>query len=417
MGTGHYVLFERIGVGGMAEVFRGSAYGAEGFERPIAIKRILPNLSEDPEFVRMFVDEAKIAVQLQHPNIVQVFDLGFSEAAYFIVMELVHGKDLRALIDAIETAGQKVPLAVVLHVAMKMCEALHHAHFATGRSGEFLAVVHRDVTPQNVLLSYDGEVKVTDFGLARARGRLTETQAGIIKGKLAYMAPEAFAGMAVDHRSDIYGVGILLWEMLAGKRLFVGKNDLETVQKAQAAHIPSLRSLDSNIPLEIERIVERALAHDREDRYRTAEQLHDALEAFAYDHQQFLTSSALASWFRGWFPTEAGGNARPASRGPERLAAQALFECDTQSDDDDLEDTTQRPLPKESVRRAAAFDDATRLVTPHESGPLLKDTLPEEDYTRAVAKAESAEPSSLSLSPLSSLEWDDDEATIVGASR
>ncbi len=414
MGTGHYVLLERIGIGGMAEVFRASARGAEGFERPIAIKRILPNLSEDPEFVRMFVDEAKIAVQLQHPNIVQIFDLGRNERTYFIVMEFVHGRDLRALLDVLTIAKKSMPLTVVLHVAMKICEALHHAHFATGRSGEFLAVVHRDVTPQNVLLSYDGEVKVTDFGLAKARGRLTETQAGIIKGKLAYMAPEAFMGIPVDHRSDIYSVGILLWEMLLGRRLFVGKNDIETAQKAQAACIPGLRSIDPNIPVEIERIVLRALAPGRDDRYRTAEELHDDLEAFAYEHQQFLTSSAFATWFRSWFPLEpAVRDEAPRDHGistreisitgdvasrrpsePHPMPTREPFESETYEEDDEHQETARRSLPEPSGE--------TRPVMPGESGPLIKEVL---------CEGMLCEGENTSLSPL---DWDDEEETIVG---
>lgn len=320
MSSDRYVLLERIGVGGMAEVFRASARGAEGFERPIAIKRILPSLASDEDFVRMFVDEAKIAVQLQHPNIVQIFDLGRDGDEYFIAMELVHGKDLRAILDRVSSEGRTVPLAVALHIAMKVCEALHHAHCAVSHGGRSLCVVHRDVTPQNVLVSYDGEVKVTDFGLAKAAGRATQTQAGVVKGKLAYMAPEAFAGLAVDHRSDVFGVGILLWEMLSGRRLFLGASDLETIEKARLAIVPPLRSADPSIPAEVERIVRTALARDREQRYQTAEALHDELEAFTYGHQEFLTTAALASWLREHFAPERPKPPRtsaPVARAPD----------------------------------------------------------------------------------------------------
>ena len=303
MEGGHYVLLERLGVGGMAEVFFATAKGAEGFERPVAIKRILRNLSDDVDFVQMFVDEAKIAVQLQHPNIVQVLDLGIVDGEYFIAMEFVHGKDLRAIQDAVHQAGQRMPLKVAVHVALRVCEGLHHAHFATGPQGMPLGVVHRDVTPQNVLVSYDGEVKVADFGLAKAAGRATQTRSGVVKGKLAYMAPEAFRGLALDLRSDVYSVGILLWEMLTGDRLFLGRNDAETVRKAQAGVVPSLVGFDPAIPPELDAIVQRALARDRDDRYLTAEALHDDLEAFVYSAQQYMTTSALATWLRRQFPT------------------------------------------------------------------------------------------------------------------
>ena len=312
MATGRYVLHERIGVGGMAEVFRAVARGAEGFERVIAIKRILPHLGEDDDFLQMFVDEAKIAVQLQHPNIVQILDLGRAGQDYFIAMEMVHGKDLRVVQDKARDMGERLPLAVVCHVAMKSCAALHHAHTATGAGGRPLSIVHRDVSPQNVLLSFDGEVKVTDFGLAKAAGRAVQTQNGVVKGKLAYMSPEQLTlGMSIDHRCDIYGIGILLWEMLTGTRLFMGQNDVDTVAKVQLGIIPAPRTIDPEIPEEVERIVLRALARDRELRYQSAEEIHDDLEAFAYGTQTFVTSASLGAWLRERFP-------QPAPvRGPE----------------------------------------------------------------------------------------------------
>ncbi|UJR81227.1 serine/threonine-protein kinase [Sandaracinus amylolyticus] len=387
MGSDRYVLLERIGVGGMAEVFRASVRGAEGFERPIAIKRILPELSQDTDFVRMFVDEAKIAVQLQHPNIVQIFDLGREGREYFIAMELVHGKDLRAIQVRARQAGARLPLAVSLHIVMKVCEALHHAHCAVSHHGRPLCVVHRDVTPQNVLVSYDGEVKVTDFGLAKAVGRATETRAGVVKGKLAYMAPESFTGMGVDHRSDVFGAGILLWEMLSGRRLFVGANDMETVEKARLAIVPSLRAIDPSIPPEVERIVRTALARDREHRYPTAEAFHEELEAFAYGNQEFLTTASLASWLREWFPPpppaiaprgrdvatreirldEVGAPSR--ERAPETIPPDALIEDDSDVEpigDEDMREMLDTMPPVDALDEpqvprhvADAFDDTT----------------------------------------------------------
>ncbi|WP_157069088.1 serine/threonine-protein kinase [Sandaracinus amylolyticus] len=392
MRSDRYVLLERIGVGGMAEVFRASVRGAEGFERPIAIKRILPELSQDADFVRMFVDEAKIAVQLQHPNIVQIFDLGREGGEYFIAMELVHGKDLRAIQVRARQAGAKLPLAVSLHIVMKVCEALHHAHCAVSHHGRPLCVVHRDVTPQNVLLSYDGEVKVTDFGLAKAVGRATETRAGVVKGKLAYMAPESFTGLGVDHRSDVFGAGILLWEMLSGRRLFVGANDMETVEKARLAIVPSLRMIDPSIPPEVERIVRTALARDREHRYPTAEAFHEELEAFAYGNQEFLTTASLASWLREWFPPpppaivpprgrdvatreirldEVGAPSR--ERAPETIPPDALFDDDSDEvqaiGDEDMREMLDTMPPVDALDDAPrivpdAFDDTTGRAAP-----------------------------------------------------
>ncbi|MDQ3031291.1 MAG: serine/threonine protein kinase [Myxococcota bacterium] len=434
MATGRYVLLERIGMGGMAEVFRATSRGAEGFERPIAIKRILPHLSEDQDFIKMFVDEAKIAVQLQHPNIVQIFDLGRDDREYFIAMEYVHGKDLRALLDRVEKSGQRIPISVAVHLGMKICEALHHAHFATGHAGQLLAVVHRDVTPQNILLSYDGEVKVTDFGLAKAAGRATQTQSGVVKGKLAYMAPEGFAGIPVDHRSDVFGVGILLWEMLAGMRLFLGRTDLETVENAQAARVPSLRSIDPTIPAEIDAIVLRALARDRDHRHQTAEELHDELEGFAYGHQEFLTSSALAGWLRDLFPLDPPSDG--AVRGPEvatreirladlargshpeitspdtvppALVEELLGEAD--DDPDEIRDTIQPPAPAPD-----GFEDTTGRMSPARVAELATEMLHDDDLLRGTVPRAPAVPQieGAPAAPLG-LGWDDEEeATVVG---
>jgi serine/threonine-protein kinase len=399
--SGRYVLLERIGIGGMAEVFRASAHGAEGFERPIAIKRILPSLSEDHDFVKMFVDEAKIAVQLQHPNIVQIFDLGREGGEYFIAMEYVQGKDLRAIQDRVAQLRARMPLAVAIHLGLKICEALHHAHFASGSMGQPLNVVHRDVTPQNVLVSFDGEVKVTDFGLAKAAGRATQTQSGVIKGKLAYMAPEAFAGLRVDHRSDVFGVGILLWEMITGRRLFLGKNDVDTVTKAQAAIVPSLRSIDPSIPEEVDRIVLRALTREREERYQTAEELHDELEAYAYGDGQFLSTSALAGWLRNTFPPEAAPKAGPKIETREIRLADLAQERTSESEppeeiglEDELQEEVSEPAtmiaadevsePATMIADDADMDDDAAGSTMLERAPDLsevevRDTMPPPD--------------------------------------
>ena len=312
-GEHEYELLERIGVGGMAEVFRANSLGAEGFERPIAIKRILPNLAEDDEFVKMFIDEAKIAVQLSHPNIVGIFDLGRFGDDYFIAMELVHGRDLRQIQDREAQLGRRVPLEIALHASMKVCEALHHAHFKGGGSsnGEAVFIIHRDVSPQNVLVSYDGQVKVTDFGLAKAAGRTVQTQAGIIKGKLAYMSPEQLTSVPIDQRSDIFAAGTLLWELLTGERLFLGKSDRETIQNVFQAKVSSPRSLDAAIPEELDRVVMKALAKDRDQRYRTAQEMHDALEETGYAVNAMIGAPSVSAYMRALFPeVEVSGSTR-----------------------------------------------------------------------------------------------------------
>ncbi len=312
-GEHEYELLERIGIGGMAEVYRANSLGAEGFERPIAIKRILPHLAEDEDFVKMFIDEAKIAVQLSHPNIVGIFDLGRFGNDYFIAMELVHGRDLRQIQDREAQLGRRLPLEIALHAGMKVCEALHHAHFKGGGStmGEPVFIIHRDVSPQNVLVSYDGQVKVTDFGLAKAAGRAVQTQAGIIKGKLAYMSPEQLTSVPIDQRSDVFAAGTLLWEMLTGARLFLGANDRETIQNVFQAQVSSPRRLDPAIPAELDRVVMRALAKDRDQRYRTAQELHDDLEEAAYACNAMIGAPSVSAYMRALFPeVEVSGTGR-----------------------------------------------------------------------------------------------------------
>ena len=208
---GKYLLLERIAVGGMAEVFVAKAFGVEGFERLLAIKKILPTMGEDAEFIRMFVDEARIAVQLAHANIVQVLELGKHEERLYIAMEYVSGRDLRQLMERFRKRQEAMPLPQVCLIVAEVCEALDHAHRKRDAQGRPLGIVHRDVSPQNVLVSFEGEVKLIDFGIAKAESRLQKTQSGILKGKFSYMSPEQVKGQPIDGRSDVLACGVLLW--------------------------------------------------------------------------------------------------------------------------------------------------------------------------------------------------------------
>ena len=295
---GKYYLLERINVGGMAEVFKAKAFGVEGFERLLAVKRILPNIAEDEEFITMFIDEAKIAVQLNHANIAQIFDLGKVDDSYFIALEFIHGKDLRGIFDRCRASGENMPIAQACFVIMKVCEGLDYAHNKRDAAGREIGLVHRDVSPQNVLISYEGEVKVIDFGIAKAAGKASKTQAGILKGKFGYMSPEQVRGLPLTRGSDIFSVGIVLYELLTGERLFIGESDFSTLEKVRNVEILPPSTYNRKIPEELERIVLNTLSKDPEDRYQHAIDLHDELQAFMYTAGEFYSRKDLAAWMK-----------------------------------------------------------------------------------------------------------------------
>ena len=301
---GKYYLLERINVGGMAEVFKAKTYGVEGFERFVAVKRILPNIAEDEEFISMFIDEAKIAVQLNHANIAQIFDLGKVDDSYFIALEYISGKDLRGIFDHCNDEGEIMPIPQACFVIMKVCEGLDYAHNKRDNTGQEMHLVHRDVSPQNVLISYEGEVKLVDFGIAKAVGKASKTQAGILKGKFGYMSPEQVRGMPLDRRSDIFSVGIVLYELITGERLFHGESDFSTLEKVRNVEILPPSTYNRKIPEELEQIVLRTLSKDAEDRYEYAIDLHDDLQAFMYSSGAFYSRKDLAAWMKESFSIE-----------------------------------------------------------------------------------------------------------------
>jgi serine/threonine protein kinase len=302
---GKYYLLERINVGGMAEVFKAKTVGVEGFERIVALKRILPSIAEDEEFITMFIDEAKIAVQLQHANIAQIFDLGKVDDSYFIALEYVNGRDLRSVFDELRKMEQRMPMPQVCYCVMQLCEGLDYAHNKRDAQGRELNLVHRDVSPQNVLLGYEGEVKLIDFGIAKAAGKASKTQAGILKGKFGYMSPEQVRGLPIDRRSDIFALGIVLYELLTGERLFIGESDFSTLEKVRNVEIISPSSFNADIPEKLERIVLKALEKNVEDRYQNAIDLHDDLQLFMHSVGQFASRKDLSAWMKRTFASEA----------------------------------------------------------------------------------------------------------------
>ena len=301
---GRYVLLEKIGVGGMAEILRAKTFGAAGFEKEFAIKLILPSLVNDDEFVDMFINEAKIAVSLYHANIVQVFDLGQIEGQYYIAMEYVHGKDMLDVLARCADREVKLPLHIVLFMMMEMLKGLDFAHRAKNPYGEDLNIVHRDISPSNVLISYAGDVKIGDFGVAKAAVRRTLTESGTLKGKVGYMSPEQVMGEPIDSRSDIFSAGIVLFEALSMKRLFTGSSDLNIMLRIRDTNIEEHLDRAGPLPRELKDIIKRALARHREERYQSAGELYQALVDFCFHYGIKVTGADLSNFMRRLFAKE-----------------------------------------------------------------------------------------------------------------
>ncbi|MEE2961563.1 MAG: serine/threonine-protein kinase [Myxococcota bacterium] len=295
---GNYLLLDRVNVGGMAEIFRAKSFGLQGFEKILAIKRILPNMAEDDEFINMFVDEARIAVQLNHPNIVQIYELGMYREQYYIAMEYVSGRDLRQILDNFRGSERKLPLSVAAYIIIRICEGLDYAHSKEDGKGRPLNVIHRDVSPQNILVGYSGEVKITDFGIAKAEDRVSKTQAGVLKGKFSYMSPEQVRGHELDHRADIFSVGILLYEMITGERLFMGASDFAILEKVRNAEVSTPREYCPDMPEELEGVIMKALAGERDERYQTVGELGEAMEMFLIEERSIFNSKKLSQFMQ-----------------------------------------------------------------------------------------------------------------------
>lgn len=267
----------KLDSGGMAEVYVAEAESMAGFTKKVAIKRILPGLLKDERFVRMFLDEARLSLNLNHANVVSVFDIGKSNDTYFIVMEYVEGTTLKKILEWHTERGVPVPVHITVWMITQILDGLQYAHELEDpdRPGSALGIVHRDISPPNILVSWKGEVKLTDFGLAKATTQLESTDPGVVKGKFAYLSPEAAQGAEVDGRTDIFAVGILAYEMLTGKRLFLGETDWQTVEKVRAAEIPSILGQNPDVSADLEKIIRKALAKDVNQRHQSAADFSD----------------------------------------------------------------------------------------------------------------------------------------------
>jgi serine/threonine protein kinase len=275
------VLLDRVAIGGMAEVFKAKRTGAEGFEKVVALKRILPHLSDNKEFLDMFVDEAKMVAGLTHPNIVQIYELDRIEKSYYIAMEYVHGRDLRTIMKRAREKGLRMPLDLSLRVVSQVCAALEYAHRKKDEKGRPMQIVHRDVSPQNILISFEGEVKLVDFGIAKAATKASNTDRGALRGKLLYMSPEQAWGRTIDRRSDVFSLGIVLYEMVTETKPFIGAGtELTILELVRQCVITPAREVNPRVPAALDRVIMKALTRDPAERYQDAGQMQRGLERF-----------------------------------------------------------------------------------------------------------------------------------------
>ncbi len=298
---GDYQLIRRLATGGMAQIYLARKQGLEGFSKFNVVKRILPHLSENDEFVKMFLDEARIAARLDHPNIVQIFDFGAADDTYFIAMEYIHGEDVRRVWKAAEAAGRTIPVPLVCRIISDASAGLDYAHGYTDPSGLALNIVHRDVSPQNILVTFEGGVKVVDFGIAKAADQATVTRSGVLKGKYSYMSPEQAAGQRVDRRTDVFALGVVMYELLTGERLFKRSNDILTLNAVAECEVPPPSTLVPGIPPDLDAIVLRALAKHPQDRFQEAGQLRLALEDWLTEHRQPGSNAHLSGFMKELF--------------------------------------------------------------------------------------------------------------------
>ena len=394
---GKYQLIKKLATGGMAEVFLArQAMGSNGDSRHVVVKRILPHLAEDPEFIQMFQNEARVAAKFSHPNIAQIFDYGEENGTYFIAMEFIHGEDLGRLMRKAWSTGQWIARPLAIRIVASACEGLYYAHTRKDEEGRALKVVHRDISPQNILVSFDGSVKLVDFGIAKAADQMSMTKSGAIKGKFAYMAPEQAAGKPLDARTDVFAIGLVLYELLTGVRPLKRDSELATLQAALECAIDA-PSVVAEVPSELDDVVMRALAKAPDDRYKDARAFQMALEEFLISQRMVASSVQISELMETLFAdrlTEEDKLGAPNPSSAESISAPPAVPEPP---------GWQAPRPSMQARRVAAPEPSgnTEMATPGEAGgrhvaeweaPPAQAVLPSRKYSNA-SSASSPRPS------------------------
>jgi tetratricopeptide (TPR) repeat protein/tRNA A-37 threonylcarbamoyl transferase component Bud32 len=330
---GKYLILDKIATGGMAEMYLAKMTSVEGFEKLVAIKKILPNLTQDKNLVKMFIDEAKLAAMLFHQNIVHIYDLGSIEGAYFIAMEYIHGKDLRVLGRKAKERNLPLPLEYAIYITCRICSGLDYSHNLKDFQGNSLELIHRDISPQNILVTYQGEVKIVDFGIAKAARKSSDTKEGLIKGKVPYMSPEQAAGKPIDNRSDIFSTGNLLYEMVTGKRMFEG-SDLKVLDKVRKADFEPAENLVPDLPREVGEILDRALAKGVTRRYKSCIEMLADLEACLAAFPVRPSAEGLSQYMKALFAEEIAAEVAALQRAEVQLSpfkGEAVSEAQTKT--------------------------------------------------------------------------------------
>ena len=299
---GKYEILRKLAIGGMAEIYLSRVRGNAGFEKLVVLKRILPHIAQDPTFVNMFLDEARLAATLQHPNIADVYDVGeYDDGEVFFTMEYVHGQDVRGIRWASRKRDEQIPLAMSLAIIHGTASALDYAHDKRGPDGQPLGLVHRDISSSNIMISYDGAVKLLDFGIARATNQSQKTQTGTLKGKIPYMSPEQCRSSRLDRRSDLFSLGTVMFEITTGRRPFRGQGDFDIMEQIVHHEAPRPSTIVNGYPLELEAIVMKLLAREREDRYQNAEEMLHDLDAFLAQNKLWASTKVVGKYMRSLF--------------------------------------------------------------------------------------------------------------------
>lgn len=364
---GKYTLLKRLGGGGMGEVYLSRHQAMGGFDKLCVVKMLLPSLAEDEQFASMFLDEAQLAARLNHPNVCQVFDVGRVDDSLYMAMEHVSGDDLFGLQRTLRDMGVAMPPAFAARIAADAAAGLQHAHKLTDANGRPLDLIHRDISPPNVLVTFEGEVKIIDFGLAKAAGRATQTKDGVLKGKFAYMSPEQVSGEALDHRSDLFALGVVLHELLTGARLFKRQGDMQTLAAVNECLVAPPSKLNSEVPPELDAVVLKALARNRNDRYRDAQAFRFALEEWLRTSREPASNVHVAKFMQQLYKDridheKAKGLLWDAPAGPvSRIRpGKATREPSEHSKPTDVDD---RPGPRDD-RPADSITRAARPIKP-----------------------------------------------------